>query len=502
MKRAKRFFVNGIILGCTTIFLRGAGLIFNVYITNTIGAEGIGLFGLIMSVYMLATTVASSGASLAATRLVTEELSLHCHRGMQKVMMVCMGYTLIFGVLSAAFLFLFAPQIGRYWLSDVRTVRPLYLLSVSLPFVAMSAAMNGYFVAIRRIVKSASAQVFELFVKMIVTVFALRVFAGGGIEYACIAIVGGGSVAEICSFLYLFVLYKLENRKQINGKEGERRYFLRLVRFVVPVAISSYLRSGLLTLEHLLIPAGLKKYGASASASLAQYGIVHGMVMPLLLFPSAALGAFSGLLIPELTEYQKTGNLSGISHIATRAMRTTVLFSIGIAGIFFVFSYELGEAVYHSGDAGLFIRFLAPLVVVMYTDGVVDAMLKGLNRQVNSMRYNIIDSAVSVLLIYTCLPRFGVNGYLAVIFITELLNAFLSMNCLMRTTDFKLSFMYDVVLPGGAILLSGYGVRRLCALLFLEISSNRWKVAGCVLLTILFYLICLAIIRNLSKHYT
>ncbi len=502
MKRAKRFFVNGIILGCTTVFLRGAGLAFNVYITNTIGAEGVGLFGLIMSVYMLATTVASSGASLAATRLVTEELSLHCHRGMQKVMRVCMGYTMLFGVLSAMVLFLFASQIGTYWLCDIRTVRPLYLLSISLPFVAMSAAVNGYFVAVRRIVKSASAQVFELFVKMLVTVFALHVFAGRGIEYACIAIVGGGSVAEICSFLYLFVLYKLEKRQQRNGKEGERKYLFRLVRFVVPVAISSYLRSGLLTLEHLLIPAGLKKYGASASASLAQYGIVHGMVMPLLLFPAAMLGAFSGLLIPELTEYQKTGNLSGISRIATRALRTTVLFAIGAAGIFFVFSYELGQAVYHSGDAGLFIRFLAPLVVVMYIDGVVDAMLKGLNRQVNSMRYNIIDSAVSVLLIYTCLPRFGINGYLAVIFITELLNAFLSMNCLMKTTDFKLSFAYDVVLPGGAILLSGFGVSQVGSLIFFGVSSGRWAILGCVFLTILFYIIFLIIIRHLSKCYT
>ncbi|MGN1059457.1 MAG: polysaccharide biosynthesis C-terminal domain-containing protein [Clostridia bacterium] len=499
MKRAKRFFINAVILACTTVFLRGAGVAFNVYITNRIGAEGIGLFGLIMSVYMLATTVASSGVNLAATRLVTEELALGCDRGMRKAMGACMAYTLFFGTLAACLLFCFAPQIGRYWLCDGRTIRPLYLLSVSLPFIALSSAMSGYFVAVRRIAKSASAQIFELVIKVAVTVFALQLYAERGIEYACIAVVGGGSVAEIGSFLYLFVLYRLEGRRKANHRECEGRYTRRLLGIALPVAVSSYLRSGLVTLEHLLVPVGLKKFGASASASLAQYGVVHGMVMPVLLFPSAVLGAFSGLLVPELTEFQKQGREQGICRIVTRALRTTLLFSVGAAGLFFAFSRELGMAVYQSGDAGLFIRFLAPLVLVMYTDGVVDAMLKGLNQQVYSMRYNIIDSAVSVVMIYTLLPRFGINGYLAVIFVTEILNAFLSVNRLIRVTDFKISIRRDIFLPCLAVAAAAYGVRLLAAVLFGSSLCGRLAVSGCIICAALCYLALLAVFGCLKR---
>ncbi len=459
MLRTKRFFINGLVLACTSVFLRGVGVSFNVYITNTIGAEGIGLFGLIMSVYMLATTVASSGASLAATRLVTEELSFGCDRGIRRSMAVCLRYTLFFGLLSCFLLFFFAEPLGRFWLGDARTVRSLRLLAVSMPCIALSSAMNGYFTAVRRVTKGAFAQVFELAVKISVTVFALKIFVSRGIEYACMAVVGGGSVAEVASFLMMYLLYRLDAKRYQGKKEGEKQYTMRMLHIALPVAVSSYLRSGLVTLEHLLVPRGLKKFGASASASLAQYGVVHGMVMPILLFPSAVLSAFAGLLVPELTEFQKQEKLTGINRVVSRAFRLTLTFGVGAAGIFFAFAQELGIAIYKSGDAALFMRFLAPLVVVMYTDSVTDAMLKGLNQQVYSMRYNIIDSAVSVTLIYSVLPRFGVNGYVAIIFVTELLNAFLSINRLIQITDFRISLFRHIFLPVILILLSAYGVR-------------------------------------------
>ena len=489
MKRTKRFFVNGIILGCTTVFLRGVGVSFNVYITNKIGAEGIGLFGLIMSVYMLATTVASSGASLAATRLVTEELSLGCERGIKKSMGVCLGYTLFFGLLSGCLLFFFAKPLGIICLGDERTVRSLRLLAISMPCIALSSAMSGYFTAVRRIAKSALSQIFELGVKICVTVFALKLYINRGIEYACMSVVGGGSIAEIASFTIMYVLYRYDAGRYFNQREKEKNYLFRMLQISVPVAVSAYLRSGLVTLEHLLIPRGLKKFGASASASLAQYGVVHGMVMPILLFPSAILSAFAGLLVPEMTEFQKQSRTRDINRVASRAFRLTLIFGIGAAGIFFLFAEELGMTIYKSGDAALFIRFLAPLVMVMYTDSVTDAMLKGLNQQVYSMRYNIIDSAVSVVLIYTILPRFGVNGYVAIIFVTELLNAFLSINRLIKVTDFRISVLRHILLPVVFILGSGYGVRLFLTVVFGNIPQTAGTLTFAIFAALSLYLL-------------
>lgn len=493
MVQTKRFLCNGAILACTTVFLRGIGVGFNVYITRKIGAEGVGLFGLIMSVYFLATTVASSGASLAATRLVTEELSLSCGRGIHKSMTACLLYTLFFGFLSAFLLFFFAGPIGNFWLGDARTVPSLRLLAISMPFISVSSVASGYFTAVRRVAKSALAQIFEVFVKICITVLALHILANRGIEAACMAVVGGGSFAEIASFCLMFLLYKMDVKRYNNKREKEKCYWGRLLEISLPVAVSAYLRSGLLTLEHILVPRGLKKFGASSSASLAQYGVVHGMVMPVLLFPSAVISAFAGLLVPELAELHKQGKHIGINRVAGRAFRLTLVFGIGAAGIFFAFAEELGLAVYHSADAGLFIRFLAPLVAVMYTDSVTDAMLKGLNQQASSMRYNLIDSAVSVALIYSVLPRAGINGYIAVLFVTELLNAFLSINRLMTVTDFCIMPFRHIALPFLVILLSSYGVRHLAMLWFGAMPMGGVPLFLLIALTSLLYLAIVAV---------
>lgn len=497
MKRAGNFFKNGLILACCSVFMRAAGVSFNVYITNRVGAEGIGLYGLIMSVYMFATTLASSGVNLAATRLVTEELAKNHFFGIKKSMFCALFYSLTFGLLSAFLIFCFAPQIAEHWLKDMRTLRPLYALAVSLPFISLSAAMSGYFMAVRRIAKNAVTQIFELSVRMLVTIYTLHIFADRGIEQACFAMVLSGSIAEICSCLLLYFLYR-HDRLRYHDDCGQAKGFLgRLLSVSMPVAVSAYLRSGLVTLEHLLVPIGLKKYGASSSASLAQYGVIHGMVMPVLLFPSALVSAFASLLVPEFAELQTKQKRAGINRIAGRAFSATLQFSIGVAAVFFAFAEQLGMALYKSADAGLFIKFLAPLCVVMYIDGVTDAMLKGLNEQVSSMRYNIIDSAVSVALIYTLLPRYGVDGYVAVIFITELLNAFLSMNRLISVTDFTFSLKKDILRPLLAVCLSAFAVCKMANLCFDGIAAGVASLTFGIIAFFLLYTGLLSVSKNI-----
>lgn len=60
MKKAKLFIINSIILTSTSFIIRTVGMSFNAYISNKIGAEGTGLFQLILSIYLFAITLATS----------------------------------------------------------------------------------------------------------------------------------------------------------------------------------------------------------------------------------------------------------------------------------------------------------------------------------------------------------------------------------------------------------------------------------------------------------
>ncbi|RPF48099.1 stage V sporulation protein B [Hydrogenoanaerobacterium saccharovorans] len=493
MKKIKAFVINAVLLTVTSLLMRTVGVSFGVYLSNKIGAAGIGLYQLIMSVYVLAVTLATSGVNLASTRLVAEELGRNNPSGAKKAMHRCLAYSIIFGTATAIVLFANAETVGTTWLSDERTIPSLKLLAVSLPFISMSSAISGYFTAVRRVYKSASAQVFEQLIRITLTIMGLTAFMPRGLEFACLAIVGGSSIAEFCSFFYSFLLYLYDTRRYKTNKQPVGGLTKRLLGISLPVAFSAYARSGLITIEHLLIPRGLKKSGASAESALASYGLLQGMVLPVILFPSAFLQALAGLLVPELAECRAQCHEVRINYIVGRVFQVTLLFSIGVAGVMFCYANELAVAIYKNYDTAKYICILAPLIPVMYLDTAVDGMLKGLGEQVSSMRYNIIDASCSVVLVYFLVPKFALAGYICAIFFTELLNALLSTNRLVSITQFRFNLWASVIKPIFGIVGSAAASKLIFRLLGVAFSSPVSEVCSHIAVALIVYLLFLCL---------
>ncbi len=505
MNRLKRFAANAAIMGGVTIFMRIISVTFGAYTANTVGAQGIGIHSLIMSAYVFAVTVANSGISLAVTRLVSEELGKGHEKAALAAMRKCVMYSICFGSAAALGLFAFARPIGVHLLGDARTVLSLKALSVSLPFIALSNVLSGYFNAVRRISKSAAAAITEQFVKIGITVALLNIFGTQSVEYSCLALVLGTSVSEGLSFIYLLFFYLRDKKKYMHPREDEqapRGLTARMLRISVPIAASAYLRSGLVTIEHILIPYGLRRSGQSSAAALASYGTVHGMVLPLVLFPSAVSATFASLIIPELSELAaKYGRKDSkhIKYIVCRAISLCLIFGLACAGAFIVFAKPLGMLVYKSEEAAKYIGVFALLVPLMYLDTIVDGMLKGLSEQLASMKYNIIDAAISVLLVYTLLPRMGIAGYIVCVFVTELVNDVLSLSRLLRVTGVKIPVYRTVVSP----LISVIGASA-ATTLFLRALPFRFHhlaaetVCG-IMILLVFYINFLIIFRAVGK---
>ena len=500
MKKVKAFFLNAVLLTATSLLMRTVGMGFGVYLAGKIGAAGLGLYQLIMSVYTLAVTIATSGINLAATRLVAEELGRGNAEGAKKAMQRCLAYCVFFGTATSLALFFGANYVGLVWLADSRTVASLRFLAVSLPFLAMSSAMSGYFTAVRRVFKSASAQVLEQGIRITLTIVGLTLLLPRGLEYACFAIVGGGSLAELCSFLYSFTLYAHDIKRYKSSPAPQPGLTKRLLGISLPVAFSAYARSGLITIEHLLIPRGLKKFGATQEAALASYGLLQGMVLPVVLFPAAVLQALSGLLVPELAECRAQLHNVRINYIAARVFKLTLLFSIGVAGIMAGFADEISMAVYKNTNTAVYIRILAPLIPVMYLDTAVDGMLKGLGEQVSSMRYNIIDAGCSVILVYLLVPRMGLTGYICTIFFTELLNSALSASRLIAVTQFKINLFNSIVKPIIGIASSVFMTRLLLSSLGSFVQSPFNIAALGVLFSAGLYLVFLRICASITSE--
>lgn len=440
LKRVKVIFINLLMLTITALILRTVNISFQVYLSNKLGPEGMGLFQLILSIYMLAIIFSTSGIKFATTRLVAEEMGAGKPAGAIKAVRHCLAYSAIFSVASMIILNLNSEYIGTYWLNDQRTILSLRIFAFSLPFISLSSVLNGYFTAVRTVIKTVLVQYFEQLIKIGTTILFLGMFLHQGLEYACAAVVLGACIGELGSFLFLFLLYRAD-RARLNhtGPDGAN-LVLRMLHIAMPVAFSAYIMSIVRTIQQLLIPYGLKKSGESSEMAISTFGVIQGMTMPVIMFPSVLLDAISELIVPELAECRAGKSYKRLNYIIARVFNWGVLLSIGVACLFWRFSTELGMTIYNNAEAAYFIMMLAPLIPVMYLDNIVDNMLKGIDEQVSSMRYNMFTSVINVVMTYLLLPRYAIMGYIVTIYVTRILNFALSLNRLVKVTNLKIDF--------------------------------------------------------------
>ena len=201
-----------------------------------------------------------------------------------------------------------------------------------------------------------------------------------------------------------------------------------MLSIAFPLALSAYARSALNTFRQLLVPRGLRLSGLSATAALSGYGIINGMAMPILTFPTCLPTALAELLVPALTEAQVRGEQEYIRRSVTRLLWQTFLFSLGFGIFFYVSADALAWYIYKDLSAARFIRLLAPMLPFLYTDIVTDGCLKGLGQMMRSMTFNIAEAALGLLLVWSLLPRWALGGYLFVLYACEIFNFALSVH--------------------------------------------------------------------------
>lgn len=460
-KRAGQIFWNAMLLTAASLLMRTVGVSFQVYISNRAGAEAMGLFSLMSGVYGFALTLASAGIHLGVTRVVSEELGAGHPERAGAVMRRAILYALSIGGAVALLLICLAEPIGIHWLKDARTVRSLRLFGITLPLIAVSSALGGYFTAVRRTYKNAAVQVLEQAVKIGASMYLLALVVGNDIESTCCALVLGGTLAETVSFVAEFLLYLLDRRRHLpsHNLADRTRIGAQLMKISLPIALTAAIRSGLVTLQHILIPEGLRNSGASHGAALSAYGSIHSMAMPIILYPAALIASFSGLLIPELAECRVKGHERHVRYMISRVWWLALLFSIGAAGVLICFSEEIGEALYPNTETGRYLRLLAPLIPIMYIDTATDAMMKGLGEQVYSMNVNIADALISVILAWLLIPTLGIDGYLITIYFSELFNTVLSIAHLLSVSSPRIRLFKWVYKPLACIVVSTCLVR-------------------------------------------
>jgi len=447
MKRLGKFIKDALVLTIFGIVIRIIATVFNVYLSNVIGTEAIGIYQLLMSVYLFCINIAVAGMGLTTIKLVSKEDALGNSSKISRIVQKVLLYSGTMGCVACLLLVLSGEYLVTNVLNNVVSKRVIFILAISLPFLSMSYALNGYFTGKRKIFKGSMLQLLDQIAKVIVMTILIIKFLPGSIENACIALVLGDTICEVLSFILSYALYKLEKNVGKVTISQDKQISKEIIGIAFPVAFTACIRSGLNALKQVTIPKSLEKSNMSYKAAISEYGVVTGLAMPIITFMSAFIQPVSSLLLPQFSAYHAKGYKEKVNSTIDRVFKTTLFYAIGVMGALWAFSEQLGEIIYNNSSVGWYIKMLSPLVIFMYLDSTVDSMLRGLDKQIGVMLCNILDLVVSIAFIYFVVPKFGVAGYIASIFLSTILNSCISIGILIRTTHFRFKLLEWVIIP-------------------------------------------------------
>ena len=498
MKR-KKIIIGTLILTVATASVRFVGMFFRIYLANTLGAEGMGLYQLILSFYFLMVTLATSGIRVAISKLVSEEIAVGNYFNAKKVLHQAIAISIFTGFAAGLILYYFADYIGSNILNDERTVLALLYLAPSLPVMAVSNCYKGYFYALGKVTQPSIIQMTEQFVRIFLIIFLMDTFLPKGLEYGCAAVAIGMTAEEIFALFIVWFFYIFDKKPYSNKPDRKAdNMIFKILGISLPLSATSYLNSILRTVENTLIPARLLLYGMSSEAAISLYGMIKGMVLPLLFFPSSILTSLSSLLIPAVAEDNAVSNEKRVTKTLSQVLHFTAISGILVVAVFLAFPNEIAMAVYSDSQVGLMIKLISYVCPFMYLNMVISSMLNALGEQVSSFIVNIIESILKISIIYFFVPVYGFNAYLFALFITTILNTILYLIRLLQVSCIVFDISNWIFKPVAAAGISAFLAKNIF-LLFVRNSSNLIiSLASSITILSILYLMSLILSKSID----
>jgi len=458
--------------------------------SNLMGAEGMGLYQLIMPVYALAWSISCAGFNTTVSKLTAQERAKGEYGNMGRVLKQSMVITTMLGLILTVVLFLGADFLSRHFFSDPRTYMPLKLLSLAFPFMAAGTCMRGYFIGLQETKIPAANQVLEQVVRMVVIYFLAARFVPMGLTWAAAAAVIAIVVEEIFSFFFVFISYKVHKKK--------RRFFKRpsissaqalalIMGMALPLTGNRVTGSLLSAWENVLIPSRLQMYGLSAAEAISEFGRISGMAMPLIFFPTAVLTALSVTLVPAVSEAVAAGRLERITGATSKAMLFASVIGMGAAALFVFLGHELGLAIYNQ-PIGMMLRLLGVMCPFIYMQIILGGVLNGLGCQMFIFRNSIISSAISIAFVYLLVPVYGLSAYIFGWLVSLLVIIALGIYKVRQFIPLETPFLNWMVKPFVAAIVAGFTARILADRVFLEAAGLRIGLVLAIGVLFLMYL--------------
>lgn len=468
------------IAGFATRFI---GVFYKVYLAKIMGAEMMGVYHLVFPVYGICFTLYGSGLQTSISRLIAAERGKNNSKNIKKILAVGLLFSVSIAMVLSVLVYTNSDYIARRLLTEPRSASSLRVLAMVFPFCGITACINGYYYGMKKASVPAASQLLEQIVRVLSVYIISTIIGNGNVVLTCELAVFGIVLGEIASNIYNITCFAKSNLKRKSRYEiDNKKTFFPLVRkeripenilkLAVPLTSNRLLISILQSFEAVLIPNMLKSSGLSNTEALSVYGILIGMSMPFIMFPSTITNSFAVMLLPAVSEAQAASNNRLIDNTTSISIKYSLLIGILSTGIFIIFGNSLGMEVYHNKLAGNFLVTLAWLCPFLYLTTTLGSIINGLGKAHITFFNTVVGLSIRIFFILYLVPKRGIAGYLIGLLVSQLVIAFLDGFAIYRHVPVTVHTFDWIVKPGLIIFFEGLLIMRFYNYLIATSSIN------------------------------
>lgn len=413
---------NPILTG--TLILTGAGLItrligfFNrIYLSQLIGAKEMGIYQLIFPVYMVAFSLCCHGMELALSQMVAEFFAKKKKNTVKPLILTASVLSISLAFLLSFVIYTCADKISLYILNEKSCLLCLQIMAPVLPFTALRCCLHGYYIGLKKTGVPALGQLIEQITRVgaIWLISSQYIIGADFINPDASLAVIGMVTGEIFGTLFTFLCYEIESKKLSKSKIdlcGHVSLCKDILKRAVPLTGNKLSLTLVSSLESILIPHMLTFFYKDKSLALSMYGVLMGMSLPFVMFPSTITNSLSMMLLPAISEDNALGNQKQIRRTIEKTIKLCLTLGFMALFFFFFFGKQLGTYVFHNPSAGDFLLILSFLCPFLYLSSSGTSILNGLGLMKNAFFYNLIGLMIRILFIVGAVPVMGIQGYL------------------------------------------------------------------------------------------
>jgi stage V sporulation protein B len=433
----KQSFMQGtIILFVSGIFNRLLGFVPRIILPRVIGAEGVGLFQLSYPFLILMLTVISGGLPIAIAKMIAEEEQLGNQQEVNRIFKIALLKVIALSVICAVLCFTLANWMSIHLFRDER-VYYAFLTTIPMLFiVGISSVIRGYFQGKHNMLPTAISQIVETVIRLFMMILFATLLLPYGLAWAAAGAMLGVVCGELAGFFYLLIYWAYNKSRPSknnlqpisqNVSQKTSKTFKRMFSLAVPMTTNKLVTSTSYFFESILIIQSLAIAGISASQSTSFYGILQGMIIPILVLPNALTYSLTLSLIPALSQAFAIQDWQTIRKRLQQSLKLCVVAGIPFVVIMFVFAESICMTLYQQVEFAYMLQWMAPFALFLYVQGPLQAALQALNRSGTALRNTLIAALIKLLLIYVLAskPELGINGVLFAINVNILITTLL-----------------------------------------------------------------------------